>query len=285
MKYDDIKKIYLKASTGISQYPKDISSISKSKKYNKKIFISGGIGDFLAIQRFCIEPDFDGTFFLVTRSWHEIGEIIHFTNPSAEYITVLKQFPADFYSFFTLEHFLACSSVRKLRYPPDIENSEDYSISNVFPEINQNKLKLLENRIITQECADIKNFKLPKEYISLVLQSNRDAGHAARGRNFTSEEIENTCSCSSLPKICLFCQCVDPNPNFLHLKNTTILQSIEILKKSSGYIGIDSWLSVIAGWVLPSDKVKIKCINNHGIENACCYWPSLDPKKSIVPKI
>lgn len=285
MKANDIRKIYLTATGRTSVYPKDISCTTKSKQLSNKIFITGGIGDFLAIQRLHINPDFDGTFFLVTRSWHEIGEILKFTNPSSDYITVLKNFPDDWYSFLSKEHFLACADVRKIKYPPDLKNSEDFSISKVFPSIHKSKPTLLKNLLIEKDCYDTSAFKLPAEYIAVVMQSNRDAGHASRGRNFTKEEVEAVCTSSNIPKVCVFCQCTDLHNGFLHLKNTTVLESIQIIKKACGYIGIDSWLSVFAGWIMTSEQIKIKCINSHGIDNSCCYWPLLDPEKVLVSDI
>lgn len=282
MKAADIRKIYLAASEGANFYPKDMSCLSKTKKNNRNICITGGIGDFLAIQRFTIDTDFNGTYFLVTRSWHEIGEIIRFTNSLSDYVAVLKEFPSDWYSFISKQHFTQCADVRKIKYPPDFINAEDFSISKVFPYIHKNKPALKSNLLIDKDCYDISAYKLPKEYIAIVMQSNRDTGHASRGRNFTQEEVEKVCSIDCIPKVCVFCQCSNPHPGFIHLKNTTVLESIQILKNASGYIGVDSWLSVLAGWTMPSERIKIKCINSHGIENACCYWPLLDPEKAIV---
>lgn len=76
-----------------------------------------------------------------------------------------------------------------------------------------------------------------------------------------------------MPVICVFCNCVNPHPAARHVKNTSVLQSMEIVKKASGYIGVDSWLSVVAGWHLEADRLKIKCINQNGISNRKCYWP------------
>lgn len=282
MKAADIRKIYLAASEGSSFYPKDVSCLSKNKQNSRKLCITGGIGDFLTIQRFTIDPEFDGTYFLITRSWHEIGEIIRFTNKLSDYVAVIKEFPSDLYSFISKEHFAQCADVRKIKYPPDLKNAEDYSISKVFPHIHKNKPSLKSNTLIDKDCYDISGYNLPKEYIATVMQSNRDTGHASRGRNLTQEEIEKISSVNSVPKVCVFCQCSNPHPGFIHLRNTTVLESIQIIKSASGYVGVDSWLSVYAGWTMPSDKVKIKCINSHGIENACCYWPLLDPEKTIV---
>ena len=282
MKAADIRKIYLAASGGANVYPKDTSCLAKSKQINQKICITGGIGDFLAIQRIAINLEFDGTIYLVTRSWHEIGEIINFTNPKTDYIPVLKQFPPDWYSFLSKDHFLACADVRKIKYPADLRNAEDFSISKVFPTIHKSKPSLLPNLLLENDCSDLSAFKLPKEYVALVLQSNRDTGHAARGRNFTLEEIDAVQSSSSIPKVCVFCQCSNPHTGFMHLKNTTVLQSLQIVKKACGYIGVDSWLSVFAGWVMSSQQIKIKCINSHGIDNANCYWPLLDAAKVLA---
>lgn len=62
------------------------------------------------------------------------------------------------------------------------------------------------------------------------------------------------------------------NKIFLNLTNkTNLFESIELLRKAEGYIGIDSWLCIIAPMFEVSD-IKIKSINTNLLLNYRCYF-------------
>ncbi len=57
----------------------------------------------------------------------------------------------------------------------------------------------------------------------------------------------------------------------------TILQSVEVLKRAAGYMGIDSWASVLAAKLFPACRMSVKNTWAHGFENRYSYWaPRVD---------
>lgn len=62
------------------------------------------------------------------------------------------------------------------------------------------------------------------------------------------------------------------NKIFLNLTNKiNLFESIELLRNAKGYIGIDSWLSVVAPMFGLHD-IKIKSVNTNVLLNYRCYW-------------
>ena len=58
-----------------------------------------------------------------------------------------------------------------------------------------------------------------------------------------------------------------------------IIDCIELVKQCSYFFGIDSFFSVIASKLLPSNNIYVKCNNNHGHNNKDIYW---FPNKNII---
>lgn len=64
------------------------------------------------------------------------------------------------------------------------------------------------------------------------------------------------------------------NKNIINLnKKTSIVEAIEITKKCSFYLGIDSFLSIVASSHLKNDKIQIKTKINNATENFSFYYP------------
>ena len=96
-------------------------------------------------------------------------------------------------------------------------------------------------------------------------------------RNFTQDDwigVENYLLKKNMKGIILGVE-DDFFPNnkiFLNLTNkTNLFESIELLRKAKGYVGIDSWLCVVAPMFRVSD-IKIKSVNTNTLVNYRCYW-------------
>lgn len=251
---------------------KDIKQITDGKS----VLITGGIGDFLAIEPFVFSCDKDiKKVFMATRGITEITELIRKGYPEIEVKNLLPVFPKNFYCFFSLEHTFSYMKEKKIYMPADFSRATDFSISRIFPKIQKDYLKFTKSRYLDKTYADIGKYNLPAEYVSLVTATTRDAGHAGRGRNLNTAEIDLIRKKIGCPLVCVYCECQNPHPEIIHVKKCSMFESLEILKKSKGYIGVDSWLSVIAGWLFPSTAIAVKCINEHGYNNKKCYWPLL----------
>lgn len=73
------------------------------------------------------------------------------------------------------------------------------------------------------------------------------------------------------------------DPSIINLiGQTTVAQSIELLKRADGYVGIDSWMSTLAAQLFDVDHLLCKVINPHGLQwgrvYRCCTPPSIGAK-------
>lgn len=250
--------------------------IRKQQNRGRSILITGGIGDFIALEPYILSQRTGiSQIYLATRGSGEIAEIVRKAYPEVTLKNVVPNFPRHKYSFISYEECFAYMREKKIRIPSDFTTSQDCSILKIFPQIEKNGLEHMTSRLLLNEFTNIKNFCLPEKYVAMVSASLRDAIHASRGRNLLPHEITNIKSRLTLPIVCIYCECKQRDPDIIHLPKTNIFESIEILKNSCGYVGIDSWLSVVAGWIFDEKKMVVKCINEHGIRNKNCYWPKL----------
>jgi len=59
---------------------------------------------------------------------------------------------------------------------------------------------------------------------------------------------------------------------------TKIEEAVEIIKAAKGYLGIDSWLSVLAAKLFNNFSLQVKSVNSHCLNNAAFYYA---PKKEF----
>ena len=123
--------------------------------------------------------------------------------------------------------------------------------------------------------ANIANFNLPENIITILPYSNDKRN---KKRDFDAKDWEN---CIDFLKKNNYKgivlnegnDIVPENEIIINLSNkTSLLESIEILKFSNGYFGIDSWLSVLAAKLFDVPLLQIKSNNQHCIFHAYCYF-------------
>ena len=250
------------------------SEQSLNSRRDKSAIITGGIGDFLAIEPFVLSSqDKYSTIYLATRGHADIGLMLRKTYRNATLRNVTPNFPNNKYCFMSRLDVFNYLNDTKSHIPANFPHAEDLSISCIFPQIKNKVLQFTQSSYVVNNLADITRFNLPKDYIAFVSASTRDKEKIKQGRNLNEAEIKNIVNTATLPLVCVFCQCEKPHPAIKHLKGTHLFESVEIIKKAKGYIGVDSCLSVIAGFILKPEYISIKSINNHCYENKVCYYP------------
>jgi hypothetical protein len=121
-----------------------------------------------------------------------------------------------------------------------------------------------------QELTDIKKFKLPKEYCII-------ANHTSSVRYLDKKDMENTFKI--LDFVFGMSGVLIGNNRFDTKKNniinliglTSVEESIELIKNASAYIGIDSYISILASQLLPEKKLIIKANAPRGMLNFFFY--------------
>lgn len=180
----------------------------------------------------------------------------------------------------------------------------DYSIAEIFPQIMRKKRHYTYSSMLKTTMADISKFNLPecigyhfstiecnkflieieqklrnkvtRNYVCICPYSTNDKRDARR--DFNTEDWKNTFKLLEEYKtygIVLNTgnDSIPDHPRLFNLSNkTTMKESIEILKESRGYFGIDSALSVLAAKLFHAPWLIVKSSNNHLYIHARAYY-------------
>lgn len=245
-------------------------------KPNRAIFLTGGIGDIFAVESFLTNQERERitTIYYATIKNKEIEELWkalpNYPNLQ-EHITVWNDF-SKFWCFSSMNDYLYYC--KKIKIKPQIffQNTTDLSISIVFGKINRKDIFYNNSSFINHKLTDYPC--LPNDYIVVCPYSS---DKRLIGRDFDLKDWENCLKyLEDNKKIGVLLnkgnEIVPIHNNIINLSNkTTITECVEILKKSKGYIGIDSSLSVLAT-KCNFEVLKIKSINPHLYNYINCYY-------------
>lgn len=246
---------------------------------SSSIFISGGIGDFIAVESFMTDEE---------RS--KINKIYYATHKKESIESIVKSLPnmnhikmheviwddfSKFWCFFSKEECINKMKSIGRTIPIDLELAEDFSISKKFKQFSEIEIVYNESSLLKYNLADISKFILPEFYLVICPYST---DKRIKDRDFNScdwNELINWIKKLGIQGVVLnYGQDFIPEcPEIINLSNnTTIQESIEILKKSIGYIGIDSSMSVVASKLFNKNILNIKSVNDHCYKWSKCYY-------------
>lgn len=247
--------------------------------WNSSIFLTGGLGDTITVESFLTNSQRESieTIYYATRQFEPLKELINSSNifPKLKNNINLWKESNDFWCFFSIADFLKKEQGLNSKIKLGINNSKDLSILVLFKEIKDKKIKYNNSSFLKKEICNVKNFKLPKEYIVVAPYSTDKRN---KNRDFTQKDWEKSLNfCKKNNMKCVVINKgnghVPQNRNVINLNNqTNVIEAIEILKQSSGYLGIDSWLSVLAAKLFDENFLQIKSDNEHLLNNLYCYY-------------
>jgi hypothetical protein len=291
--------------THMSRYMKE----NKNKKY---AFVICGVGDFICIDYFLNFKDIH--FIFVSKSSLLLKTLLMKTEKNDK--SHLQHF-AVYFNFDILNRpgFNDVNEMfERLPYLKLLNKISQINVVDIklFNHIRQNIIKCnpkiealnKNNRFLKKKHCNIEKFNLPKN-IMLVCpytQDNRvdcilcdklhiETYNCKATRNFTTIDYYNTESILKKNKmigvIVTDVESILPEEikdSFINLSGkTSIEESIEILKASHGYIGIDSFLSIVASKIFTSNDVIIKSNNKHAYNWEKVYWyPLTSTLNSII---
>lgn len=217
------------------------------------------------------------------RFYDGIGDILIFESHwSDEYRASIKKIYMRPYHSILLPVFRNCKATKHIRcIPVDYEDyderAQDWSIVQRFQQIERGEFQFHGSSFLKQKIVNINHIKLPKEFMLVHAQTTTNPMHIRDIRDMQEWEWRglirileerNTCA------VVVNSNCADhppSHPRIIDLINlTTFAESLEILKRASGYIGIDSWLSVLAAQLFGPEQLVIRGPN---------YW--IQQKKHI----
>lgn len=245
------------------------------------LFFSGGIGDVVTLESFMTDQQ---------RS--SLSTIYYGTNKQAAIEPLFKSLPnypklknhiivwndfKDFWCFFSKEDCIRKMAQNGKACSENLRYAHDFSISPKFADIRAGLLQFNGSSFLKHKVASIEHFGLPASYLVICPFST---DKRIRSRDFNQDDW-NQCF-ESLRTIGLKGVILNrgndiiPNgKDLIDLNNrTTMPESIEILKASKGYIGVDSALSVIAAQKFQFPLLQVKCNNDHCFNNRQCYYAS-----------
>ena len=260
------------------------------------IVVTGGIGDFLTINYFLSYGDQKNIIFISKQSL-KLKKIFTFYYPE-------KKFYAIYFNFSSIGKPGFTNNKELLKFYPKLNIINSVHISDYFPLIRNYKLTIQNNKILTEIVKNnIRNvFNIPEIFaiINPYTEDNRincincniihkNINSCKLTRNFIYKDYINIFNFLKKKKITGVIISVVPItiPNEfenirvinLSLTKMDIIDCIELVKQCSYFFGIDSFFSVIASKLLPSNNIYVKCNNNHGHNNKDIYW---FPNKNII---
>ena len=280
----------------------DVINYVQLNKIKKYAFVICGVGDFICIDYFLNFKDIH--FIFVSKSSLLLKTLLMETE---KYNKSNIQHFAVYFNFDILNRPGFNDTNEMFERLPDLELLNKISQINVvditlFKYIQQkiinykpNVLTLNKNNnFLSTTYCDLKTkFNLP-ENIMLICpctQDNRvdcilcdklhtETNDCIATRNFTIKDYYDTESILKSNKmigvIVTDVESILPEKikdSFINLSGkTSIEESIEILKASHGYIGIDSFLSIVASKIFASNDVTIKSNNKHAYNWEKVYW-------------
>lgn len=256
-----------------------LKAIKRTEPKGSDIFITGGIGDVLAIESFMTDEE------------RSKLEVIHYaTHKSATIKTLFSALPnypnlkvqsecwtdfSKFWCFMSKDECLKKMAPAKLEISERLRRARDFSIMLKFDHIKRNMISYNGSSFLKHKLADIEKFGLPDYYVTICPYSSDTR---IPERNFTIADWEQCLQYLRVVgmKGVILNSGNDPVPDsplLIDLTNeTNILEAIEVLKASEGYVGIDSSLSVLAAKLFSHPRLLVKSVNNHCYQNAMCYY-------------
>jgi len=225
----------------------------------KRLLLSGGIGDFLVIESFCTD-----------QNWEPVKTFINGSSAPLQVEQLLQTIPT-FAPETTI--FIEREPIPKRRYDglayrlraSRVPGIDHYNFWIFRSQVKRRKRHYRGSSFLTRDLGcTTSQFKLPKEYVVIFPTTNN---HSKRHiRNFQPNDwiaTKNILANYGLPGVVLGHQQQVEDKQLINLTGaTSLLESIMILREAVGYIGIDSFLSVLAAKKF-KEILAIKAINSH----------------------
>jgi hypothetical protein len=262
-------------------------------------FITGGIGDAIAVDSF-LDLNFRkevSTFFYATWQKRHIENLFGCLKgyPNLKHhISLFNDFQAiaeypGLKPFTSLSEFYNLCKDKKDLEQYNLSCSCDLSIATILEKIESNKIQYTDSSFIKEKLIDVSRFNLLKPYYVILPYSQQKMGNR---RDFNKEDWNQTLNILNVNNSYGVIinvgdkEKIPKNPMLLNLSNqTSLVEGIEILKEAQGFLGIDSWLSVLAAKIFDEPNLQIKTCHEHVRRFASLYFAPKTNFNFLVPQI
>lgn len=236
----------------------------------RALFVTGGLGDILALSCFLDTPTKLKAVYYATRRRADVECFLATVCPKeTQHVSVWDDY-SSCWGWYSLTQF-----VRSGDWPSGLRKADDWSIMTQFP-----KLEVCSDRTflglpweVGHPLSTIYELSLPSRYAVLAPFSH-DKRDARRDLSATEVTAALRFARERKMPLVLLNQGDDPlieADGLFNLQNqTNVYGSIDVTIGASLFIGVDSAMSVVASKFLPADKLCIKSVNPH-----CRRWQHL----------
>lgn len=257
-----------------------IKGKSRAAKPCSPILITGGIGDFITLECYLSKiKESLTTVYYATRASKGIIELF---NALADSYPALREHIIlwdDFSEVFCFVRKSECTKALEGFLPNNWSSVSDWSIDSKFKEIDAGYHHCETSSLLNAKLADISNFDLPSKYLVIVPESENDL--RMKYRHISEDEWASILSylhSNNLQGVLVNDSAINGPQRLINLTGeTSLCESIEILKNASGYIGIDSCLSVLAAKLF-NEHLFVKSQHSHLMRWKHIYYA---PKKEF----
>jgi hypothetical protein len=250
------------------------------KESSGGILLTGGIGDVLALESYFSHyerENLDTIYYATNKSKHIMEVFKRLSNfPKLKNHVIVYDDFSKFWCFFTKDEVMVHLKTKKMNIPQGLSDADDWSISPKFSRITSGYLKYNDSSILSNQLCNVSDFGLPEKYMVICPYSS---DKRIASRDFDKGDWENTII--SLQRLEMSGVVLNLGPdlipagskNLIDLSNqTSIVEAMEILKKSSGYIGVNSVLSVVAAKIFSYPSLMIKSTDDHCFKYKHIYY-------------
>ena len=235
------------------------------------LFISGGIGDVLALSCFLDAPHSVDTVFLATRRSGDVEAFLSLICGVADHYVDLWGNDERF-AWYSLDEYVRATSNRQVSSRR--QSCLDWSIATQFPIVSNLPFQGMPWQV-GHPWSDIHTIgpKLADGYFVFCpfSEDKRDPS-----RDLTAAEIAavtSTARRKGVPLVILNRgeDSIVEGAGIVNLQNqTNLFGAIDVTLGAAGYVGVDSAMSVVASKVLPAERLCVKTVNEH-----CRRWRHL----------
>ena len=270
--FDNIPKVIksdLKRTPRTPKVERKLSNVDFTTSEETVLF-TGGIGDVLALESFFSDTKRSNLkkIYYATRAADPIIEIFKVVYPNCIHTKIWTDF-SRFFCFYSKGGVTQELVKANKPVPDDWRLVQDWSIG---PRFNAPKV-YNKSSAITTKLTNITP-AVPDYYVIVPFSPNDQRDPS---RRFTNEEWVKVIAhlkAKGMKGVIINSGNFEfSDPQIINLSGkTSILESIEYVKKSKGYIGVDSSLSVLATKILLPDSIKIKSNNGHLMNYKHVYY-------------
>lgn len=238
----------------------------------ESVLFTGGIGDVITVESYLPVTTSQSIkhIYYATRAHKALSSLfglglVSFPNLQSQ-VALWEDF-SNLFAFGAKEQVQHKLHSSNKQLPDNWSRVADCSIHKFFPDVDAGWFPYKGSCFLQQEIAPVDKFNLPADFVCICPYTVNDRRFA--NRDFSTADWTNVLAEITKRGVAGVVLNTGPDPipehpNIINLSNkTTLPESVEILKYSVGYMGIDSCLSVLAAQLFDRENLFIKSNNQH----------------------